>query len=161
MRATACIVAYAPPPAPVSFLRHSLRNSHPQLLLGGRRELLSATHETETATQLPKSSNFYSVFRVDGLVLVALGRSTWWKFGLDIARSLFQELTPEYVVPWSVAVGAAVAPVATRSGSLFIGSVVVADNTRTATDCFGDVDPVGTCYAGWMNLSTSNRFESI
>ena len=51
---------------------------------------------------------------------------------------------------WSVSVGAAVAPVATRRGSRFIASFVVVDNAQTAMDCLGDVGPVGTCRASWI-----------
>ena len=58
----------------------------------------------------------------------------------------------------TVAVSAAVAPVATRWASRFIASVVVIVNIHTATtDCLGDVGPVRTWHASWMKSSTSNR----
>ena len=55
---------------------------------------------------------FSSVFWVDRLVLVALGRS--WKIVLAIAMTFLEDPPPGYAVLWSIAVGAAVAPVATR-----------------------------------------------
>ena len=58
--------------------------------------------------------SFFSVFWVDRLVLVALGRSSWWKIVLATAMILFEEPPPGYAVLWSASVGAAVAPVATR-----------------------------------------------
>ena len=50
----------------------------------------------------------------------------------------------------TVAVSAAVAPVATRWGSRFIASVVVVDNAHTATDCPRDVGRVRTCHASYQ-----------
>ena len=32
---------------------------------------------------------------------------------------------------------------------------------QTAMDCLGDVVPVGTCHACWINSLTSNRFDPI
>ena len=59
--------------------------------------------------------SFSSVFWVDRLVLVALGRSSWWKkCACDRHDFYFEEPPPGYAVLWSVSVGAAVAPVATR-----------------------------------------------
>ena len=57
---------------------------------------------------------FSSVFWVDRLVLVALGRSSWWKNCACDRHVIFEEPPSGYAVLWSVSVGAAVAPVATR-----------------------------------------------
>ena len=90
------------------------------------------------------------MFWVDRLVLVARGRSSWWEnFACDRYNSIFEEPPPEYAVLWSVAVGAAVAPVTTRGGSRFIVSFVVVGNAQTTMDCVGHV-PVGTCHARWI-----------
>ena len=77
MRATACVVACSPPTASIFFWRRRLGSYHSQLLLSGRKKPLNATHGWATAMQL--SEWFYSVFWVDRLFLVALGRSSWWK----------------------------------------------------------------------------------
>ena len=58
--------------------------------------------------------SFFSVFWVDRLVLVALGRSSWWKNCTCDSHDLFEEPPPGYAVLWSVSVGAVVAPVVTR-----------------------------------------------
>ena len=58
--------------------------------------------------------SFSSVFWVDRLVLVALGRSSWWENCACDRRDFLEERPPGYAVLWSVSVGAAVDPVATR-----------------------------------------------
>ena len=55
MRATACVVACAPPKASASFWRRRL-GYHFQPLLGGRRKPKNATHGTATAMQLSSKS---------------------------------------------------------------------------------------------------------
>ena len=73
---------------------------------------------------------FSSVFWVDRLVLVALGRSSWWE-NCDCDRHIFfEEPPPGYAALWSVSVGAAVAPVATRRGSRFIVSFGVVNSAQ-------------------------------
>ena len=57
---------------------------------------------------------FSSAFSVDRLVLVALGRSSWWKNCPCDRHDFFEEPPPGHAVPWSVSVGTAVAKVTTR-----------------------------------------------
>ena len=56
MRATACMVACAPPQASVLFWRRRLGSYHSQPLLGGRRKSQNATHGTATVMQLSSKS---------------------------------------------------------------------------------------------------------
>ena len=55
-----------------------------------------------------------SVFWVDRLALVALGRSSWWENCACDRHDLFEEPPSGYAVLWNVSVGAAVAPATTR-----------------------------------------------
>ena len=69
---------------------------------------------------------------------------------LATAMIFFEEPPPGHAVLWSVSVGAAVAPVATRWGSRFIASFGIVDSAQRAMDYLGDVGPVGTCRASWI-----------
>ena len=80
MRATACMIAWAPPQAPVSFWRRRLGSYHSQPLLGGRKKPKNATRGTATATQLSsKSLTVLFCFRQLRFVVVALSRSSRWQ----------------------------------------------------------------------------------
>ena len=61
---------------------------------------------------------------------------------------------------YSLSVGAVVTRVTSRWGERFIALLVVVDNAQTAMD-FGDVDPVQTCHASWINSPTSNRLDLL
>ena len=113
------------------FLRRGLGSYHSDLLLSGRRKPWNATHGTATAMQLSKSCVFPLVFWVDRLVLVARGRSIWWKSCATTAMIFLEEPPPGYAVLWSVSVGAALAPVATGWGSRCIASFVIVDSVHT------------------------------
>ena len=67
------------------------------------------------------------VFWVYPSVLVLFGRSCCLKIAIATAMIFFEVPPPGYAVLWSVAVGAAGAPVAIRRGSRFIASVIVVD----------------------------------
>ena len=66
---------------------------------------------------------------------------------LATAMVFFEEPPPGYDVLWSVSVGAAAAPVATRRGSRFIASFGIVGSAQRAMDCLGDVGLLGTCRA--------------
>ena len=93
------------------------------------------------------------MFWVDRLVLVALDRWSWWENVLATAIVFFEGTPPGYTVPWSVAVGAAVASVITRGGSRYFALLLVIDYAQTAMDCLGNVGPVGRCHTRWINSS--------
>ena len=76
-----------------------------------------------------------AVFRVYPSVLALLGRSSWLKNWACDRHDVFRGATIGVrcsMVLWSVGVGAAGAPVATRLGSRFIVSVVVVDKAQAA-----------------------------
>ena len=85
---------------------------------------------------------FSSSVWVDRSVLVALGRPSWReKLGIRPPSCFFEEPPPGYAVLWSVAVGAAVAPLATLRSSRLIGLVVVIGIAQRTMGCPGG--------AGW------------
>ena len=78
-----------------------------------------------------RSLEVSSVFWVDPSVLVLFGRPCCLK-NCDCDRhDFFKAPPPGYAVLWSVGVGAAGAPVSTRSGSRFIASVMVVGKAQT------------------------------
>ena len=104
--------------------------------------------------------SFSSVFWVDRLVLIALGRSSWWEnWACDRHDRFLGATAAVRCAIWSVAVGVVVAPIASRWGSRLFASLVVVDNAQTAMYCLGDIGPVTTYRASWINTSTSDRFD--
>ena len=99
MRATACMVACAPPQASVLFCRRRLGIYHSQPLLGGRKKPKNATHGTATAMQLSSKSC---------AILCVFGRLAWlsWhladraggKIGLATAIIVSEAPPPGYAV---------------------------------------------------------------
>ena len=84
------------------------------------------------------------------------------------AMFFFEEPPPGYAVLWSVSVGAAVVPVVTRRGRRFIASFGVVDSAQTATDCLGDVGPVGTMpckldnsHFKWIRSDRTGKLKSF
>ena len=122
---------------------------------------LNATHGTATAMKLSKSWAFPLYFGSMAWFSSRLADRARGKIVLATAMILFEEPPPGYAVLWSVSVGAAVAPFATRWSSRFIASFVIVDSAQTAMDCLGDVGPVGTCHTRWINSPTSNNLPSI
>ena len=90
------------------------------------------------------------------------------KIALVTAMFFFEEPPPGYAVLWSVSVGAAVVPVVTRRGRRFIASFGVVDSAQTATDCLGDVGPVGTMpckldnsHFKWIRSDRTGKLKSF
>ena len=78
MRATVCIVACSPPTASV-FLEAQVRKLSLSDSLEWAEEALKRHARDSDGDAAIDVLRFFSVFWVDGLVLVALGRSSWWK----------------------------------------------------------------------------------
>ena len=114
------------------FVWRRLGSYHPQLLLSGRRKPLNATHGTATAMQLSKSWAFPLCFGSIPWFSSRLADRAGGEIVIATAMIFFEEPPPGYAVPWSVSVGVAVAPVATRWGSRFIASFGVVDSIQTA-----------------------------
>ena len=81
MRATACIVACSPPTASVFFLAAQARKLSLSASLEWAEEALKRHARDSDGDAAIEVLSFFSVFRVDRLVLVALGRSSWWENG--------------------------------------------------------------------------------
>ena len=80
MRATVCIVACSPPTASV-FLEAQVRKLSLSDSLEWAEEALKRHARDSDGDAAIEVLSFFSVFRVDRLVLVALGRSSWWENG--------------------------------------------------------------------------------
>ena len=82
--------------------------------VGGRKPLKRHARDTDGDAAI-ELLTFFSAWWVDRSVLVAHGRSSSRnKKGRATAMISFEEPPPGYAALWSVAVGAAAAPVATR-----------------------------------------------
>ena len=114
MRATACIVACSPPTASVFFLAAQARELSLSASLEWAEEALERHARDSDGDAAVEVLRFSSVFWVDRLVLVALGRSSWWENCACDRHDFFEEPPPGHAVLWSVSVGAAVALVPTR-----------------------------------------------
>ena len=79
MRATACIVACSPPTASVFFLASQARKLSLSASLEWAEEALKRHARDSDGDTAIDFLSFSSVFWVDRLVLIALGRSSWWE----------------------------------------------------------------------------------
>ena len=79
MSATASIVACSPPTASVFFLAAQARKLSLSASLELAEESLKRHARVSDGDAAIEVSRFSSVFWVDRTVLVALGRSSWWK----------------------------------------------------------------------------------
>ena len=90
---------------------------------------------------------FPSVFWVDRLVLVALGRSSWLK-NRAYDRHDFSPGSHCFAI---VCIrGRGCCPGRHPLRSLSIGSFGFVDSAQTEINCIGDVHRVGLCYANWI-----------
>ena len=122
-----------------------------------------------TAMQLPSTFELCCVFSVVSLLCRGTWLlSSWWKkMGMrpplfHLKRHSRGTLLLYDLLQRSIAVSAAVAPVATHWGSRFIASLgdglsIIHNSLEATTDCLGDIGPVRTCHASWIKSSTSNR----
>ena len=129
-RAEIWAAACAPPPSSFSFCWRKIESYNSQGVLGGRGESWSAVCGTATVMQLSRSQAY-------PLLFCSFARFSWWladragrKIGIAAATSFFEAPPPGDDVPWSVGVGTAIAPVASRWGSCFIASIVVAETAK-------------------------------
>lgn len=89
------------------------------------------------------------------------------KIGIATAMTDFEAPPPGYAVLWSVGVGAAIAPVASRCPSRFITSIVVMDAASFLPGWPGCIVPLWTCHVklgqlpNWIWITSKIRILGL